>query len=79
MNEKLCLFCKHCDLTLREPDWSEWTFGNEFGLWCAMQHWVFDSYNTSKLSLAACLQTAETCSDYVLSDAAKERLEVANK
>ena len=73
--EPLCLFCEHCDLTLSEANWSEWTLGNNFDLWCAKQHWRFDSYDTSKLSLAACLQTAKTCVDYTLSYEAKVRLE----
>ena len=74
-NEKLCLYCEHCVLSLSTPDWSDWTPGNEFKLWCSKNHWDFDPYATSKLSMAESLRKAMTCTDYALSAEAKEIME----
>lgn len=62
---KACWFCKYFRYVNSNPDYSEWTGGNDFGIVCLKRHWEFDSGNTPQEKFGEILQTANKCKDYI--------------
>lgn len=62
---KVCWLCKHFYYSTATSDWSEYTPGNDFEMFCEQRHWRFDSFETSQEDFGKMLSTAENCKDYV--------------
>ena len=64
--EKLCWFCEHFIYRQAEPDYSEFTPGEDFDIICIKNHWEFSPFHTSQDEFGAMLNAAKTCPDFVL-------------
>lgn len=64
MNEKLCVFCKHCDINLGEHGYSEYTPGSVGSVCCYKNvQKELEPYMTMD-EFRAWIVKADTCSSY---------------
>lgn len=68
MDDRTCTACKWFVVNCATPDYSEFTPGGPMGFTCWKNHWELDQYEVTQGSLHKLLKTAETCSDFVVSE-----------
>lgn len=64
MRERICVLCKHWDVYLAEPDWSDVTPGSDFEMGCTKGHWTMDPYNDGTETLRRYMLLAGSCPDF---------------
>jgi hypothetical protein len=62
---KLCIFCKHFDLDMGCPDWSETTPGHDAEIKCLKSHWTMPNYSMQSY-FREVISQAKTCPDWHL-------------
>jgi hypothetical protein len=64
MKPQCCWECKHFTYCPATPDYSEYTPGSNFDIWCNKNIWKFDAYITTQKEFEKILQTAKTCDKF---------------
>lgn len=56
--------CRHWDISVSEPNWSDWTPGRRFEMWCRNGHWLLDPYTDGTETLRRYMLMAGSCPDF---------------
>ena len=63
--ERLCLFCKHFNFNMGEPDYSEVSPGIDASFNCLKDHWSMSNYGP-KSEFIEHIESAKKCKDFTL-------------
>lgn len=61
---RICWSCRHVQFFQGSPDYSEYTPGSDFQLYCGKQYWEFDSHRDELSDFRTKLRSAEQCADF---------------
>lgn len=59
-----CLDCRHFAVRTREPDYSDYTPGEGFTMFCQLHHWMSDEWEDGTDAVRSHLRSARTCPQF---------------
>lgn len=71
--ERICIFCKYFYMVTGQPDYSDWTPGNEMEIGCIKGYWAVDNYVDDEVSYRDKLLTAGDCDNWEIIDGYEEK------